>query len=191
MKNSSAQRRVFVGIPLTANVGSVITMLRTVVDAPPEAIRWVSGKNLHLTLLFLGNLEDSRISVLNERLAHSLTLDTFSVTLAGTGVFPTSTRPRVLWLGFDQGREKLIQLATQVQQAAATIVNSGHDSEYIPHVTIGRVRKQVKPWKINLESYLKTSYEPIKFTVFSVFLYESELLPAGPRYSVLKEFKLP
>ena len=60
----SESKRVFVGIDLSRKFSQLIPMLKTTIGEHEGDIKWISGKNLHLTLSFLGNIDDSKIETL-------------------------------------------------------------------------------------------------------------------------------
>jgi 2'-5' RNA ligase len=103
-------------------------------------VRWVRPGNLHLTLRFLGNGVDSNLLARLDMALNQIAGQTspFILRARGIGAFPNLDRPRTIWIGLVG--EQLIQLAQQVDSAAAQAGFAPEGRPYAPHLTIGRVR---------------------------------------------------
>src|SRR5262245_1332439 len=101
--------RLFIGIDLSDDVkrGAAVAAesLRAELSrvAPRTVLRWVHASNLHITLWFLGEVDDARAESIGRVLASPFATPAFELSIAGTGVFPGSGPPRALWLGVRQG----------------------------------------------------------------------------------------
>lgn len=154
------------------------------------AVRWIPAENLHLTLKFLGNVEEAQVasirSVLREALAGTAG---FPVTAGGLGVFPDARRPRVLWVGL-AGRE-LVRIAGRVERALEPLGVERATTQFRPHATIGRWRR---PEATNVDLREKLArwrdHEFGTFRIDEVMLFRSVLQPAGAVYTALEAFPL-
>ena len=193
MDNSSKiqdTKRLFIGIPVPPEISSRIMMLKTLVPAVEEDIRWVFGRNLHLTLSFLGQISSNAIEKVDTVLAESINQSRFNLSIEKSGVFPNTEKPRIFWMDIIEGRDPLIALQTVIDNSVNNLKENPDNKPYVPHVTIGRSNKNSRLWKIDLAHFLNAEYDPIKFEINKVFLYQSELLPHGAKYTVLKEYPL-
>ncbi len=180
--------RVFVGVPVGAAVAERISAVRN--EFGGEAVRWVPAENLHLTLKFLGDVEEAQVvsirSALREALAGTAG---FGVTARGLGVFPDARRPRVLWMGL--AAPELAQAAGQVDRALEPLGVERAATRFRPHATIGRWRRPEPPG-VSLREEL-TRWRDREFGEFrmdAVTLFRSTLRPAGATYSPLEVFRL-
>ena len=180
--------RVFVGVPVGAAVAERISAVRN--EFGGEAVRWVPAENLHLTLKFLGDVEEAQVvsirSALREALAGTAG---FGVTARGLGVFPDARRPRVLWIGL--AAPELAQVAGQVDRALEPLGVERAATRFRPHATIGRWRRPEPPG-VSLREEL-TRWRDREFGEFrmdAVTLFRSTLRPAGATYSPLEVFRL-
>lgn len=180
--------RVFVGVPVGAAVAARISAVRN--EFGGEAVRWVPAENLHLTLKFLGDVEEAQVvsirSALREALAGTAG---FGVTARGLGVFPDARRPRVLWIGL--AAPELAQVAGQVDRALEPLGVERAATRFRPHATIGRWRRPEPPG-VSLREEL-TRWRDREFGEFrmdAVTLFRSTLRPAGATYSPLEVFRL-
>ena len=178
-------KRVFIGIPIRVNLQTIVEMIQTTIDAPYGDIKWVFGKNLHLTFAFLGNINQSQIDALSKELEKINLGQPFNAILDHTGTFPNSAEPRVFWLGIDKGKERLIQLESQINGILKKLDFEVDEKEFIPHVTIGRVRDKENVWKVGTSTYLNAVFSPTRFLVKSVHLYESEKTEMGVKYTTI------
>ena len=180
--------RVFVGVPVGAAVAERISAVRN--EFGGEAVRWVPAENLHLTLKFLGDVEEAQVvsirSALREALAGTAG---FGVTARGLGVFPDARRPRVLWIGL--AAPELAQVAGRVDRALEPLGVERAATRFRPHATIGRWRRPEPPG-VSLREELTRwcDREFGEFRMDAVTLFRSTLRPAGATYSPLEVFRL-
>ncbi len=153
-------------------------------------VRWVPAENLHLTLKFLGNIEEVQVAPIRSALREALA-DTvgFRVTARGVGVFPASRRPQVLWIGL--ASPEIGRVAGRVERALEPLGVERAATGFRPHVTIGRWRRP-EPRGADLREELARwrDHEFGKFRIHAVTLFRSTLRPAGALYSPLAVFPL-
>jgi 2'-5' RNA ligase len=186
----SESRRVFVGIDFSRRFSQLITMLRTTASQVESDIKWISGKNLHLTLSFLGNIDDSKITSLISDLQEVKELSKFTLSVNGTGTFPDIEKPKVFWLGIKEGYDELSDIQSIIDELSSKYKKKQREEKFIPHITIGRINPQKINRKFNVTAFLNAVYSPIVIPINIVNLYESFLTPDGPRYRILAEFPL-
>lgn len=108
-------------------------------DAEP-ALAWVPVHKLHLTLKFLGDGDDGRVTALSEAMDRVAGQHrAFEMTVAGAGAFPNFRRPRVVWMGVD-GEPRLEFLHHDVEIAAEKVGYELEGRPFRPHITLARVR---------------------------------------------------
>ena len=148
-------------------------------------VRWVQAAGLHVTLKFLGDVEEERAGRIAAALdAAVASARPFEVMLGGIGAFPSPARPRVVWLGVET-HPALELLANDVERALGPF---GFESElrpFRPHVTLGRAKQGARPAAFADYERLaaRVSYEGVA-RVESVDLMESDLRPEGAVYHV-------
>ena len=164
--------RLFVAIDLPEQVKNSI---REICSGLPEA-RWVDVNQLHLTLRFIGDADDSLFAAIKESLA-GVSESAFSLTLQGVGCFPPKKTPRVLWVGINRN-DTLIRLASEVEQRLVGIGLQPERRSFSPHITIARFR-DTSPHKaadyLTRNSLFKTEAFPVE----EFYLYSSTLTPKG------------
>ena len=148
-------------------------------------LKLVETGNIHLTLRFLGGLPKSIVDEIIEVL-DTVDYHPFTITLKGLGVFPTPSRPRVIWVGIEEGVEDLKKLVTRINTALRRLRLPPPDKPFSPHVTIARVKRPVDTGKLMriLDAHA-TEFGPM--LVDRIRLKKSTLTSRGPIYTILYE----
>lgn len=183
-------KRLFMGIPLGESVKEQINLFSKELADTGGDFRFVSPQNLHLTLSFLGDIEERKIPLLVEKLSSLLAKqEKLKIKIFGVGVFPGGKRINVIWLGLRNGvqSKELIDFMKKINQTLA--IRNRHEEE-IPHLTIARVKSGKNKEKISeiVKKFAAVSFG--SFVADKIILYESELTPEGPVYKVVGEFLL-
>lgn len=171
------EKRVFTGIELPQPFKDT---LRKVARRDIYWIKWMPPENFHITLNFLGDLDQEELEtaavilgdVVNKYSAFDLILDQFD-----------STRD-MLWL-LPQKSEALERLQWELKsELKKARIGKSERRHYIPHVLIAK-SKTGRPMR-----WLPENFEPLKFHVGQVSLYESELTPGAATHTLIQSFAL-
>ncbi len=186
--NLPARIRAFIAIDGNAEAARAVDALINELRTPHDAINWIHGANLHLTLRFLGDAIDSALVPALVARLEQIAAGTapFVIRMRGTGAFPGLERPRVLWVGLES--PKLMALAADVERAA---VAAGYEPEprpYTPHLTIGRVRAphRFRALRPAFERTADRDFGAIHAAAMT--LYRSQLTPDGANHHALATF---
>lgn len=178
--------RLFIGLPLPPAYQEGLARLRQAM-APLLASRlaWTRPGNWHLTLKFLGEVDDVQLPAVATALA-GLAWEPFALRAGGAGAFPNDQRPRVLWLGLTQGAEACARLAAAVEGSLTPLGFSPETREFRPHLTIARVQDAKRDsWGEALD-VARAAHWP-DLVMERLVLWQSVLGPHGPRYTVRHE----
>jgi 2'-5' RNA ligase len=124
--------RLFIGLPLPVQIRQQV--LAAMGGVP--GVLWQSDDQLHLTLRFLGKVEERQASDIDLAL-RTISLDPFDIALSGTGLFGTLAKPRMLWAGVKPRRP----LAALQQKIESLVTRAGLPPEtrkFTPHITLAR-----------------------------------------------------
>jgi 2'-5' RNA ligase len=173
--------RLFVAIDLPEKVKEEISSKKG--DFNLEKVRWVKKENLHLTLKFLGNVNEKALSSIKEALKR-IASDTkaFKFKLQGFGAFPTPKRARVLWVGISEGNSQVITLAEKVDYELSRLGFEREKRKFHPHITLARLKKPA-----SLHKFPSLDKE-IEIKADEIVLFQSILKPEGPNYISLNIF---
>lgn len=183
--------RLFVAISIDE---AVKRSLEGAIDSLREArapVRWVKHDGLHLTLKFLGETSRERFDELclsMEKISGKVY--PFDITVKGIGAFPHPARPRVVWVGVDEPTRSLSRLWKMVDEAASSLGWEKEKKEFIPHVTLGRVKGNINLGRLeeSLTQLLEAHWG--RQAVESLNVYRSFLGPGGARYELVRSFGL-
>ena len=185
---SKYNKRLFIGIPVYHAVQPILKNLRCTIQHNPKQIRWVPLNNIHITLYFLGDISSDQIPKLIQSIEKNLTLHNFNISFENTGIFYSKGLSKVLWIGLEFGKKNLTKLNKQLEKAILSSVGNIKTVNFIPHVTVGRIKE--KSAKIDVLPFLKYVYSPIEFSVNSVILYHSQLSVNGAEYKQIEKISL-
>jgi 2'-5' RNA ligase len=182
-------KRLFLAINLPNEIKSQIAelVLKLQEANKNKLIKWVEEYNFHLTLHFLGDVPEEKISEINqtiESIVQNFTTLNFSLS-SSINAFPDLNSPKVIFLDMEELNDgKTIKL----QQTIGTILRSlGFETDPRPfrlHLTLGHIK-----FKTILQ--IPNSQLPISnFQINSIDLMESTLTPSGPIYNIIKQYKL-
>jgi len=141
-------------------------------------------KNFHLTLKFLGEVEEDKIKSIKD-IIKKIKFQSLNLTTSEIGFFPSENYINVIWLGLKNG-DKVIELHNLID---SLLPSFPQDIRFHPHITLARVKfipqkqefvKQIKEIKL----------EPKSVSISSFKLVKSTLTPVGPIYETLEEYPL-
>ena len=183
--------RTFIAVKMPS---SAIDRLREAQDRLRTAEadwRWVKPDTFHITLKFLGNVEQSRMSALWESVCGAVAESRpFTMALRGLGAFPNVHTARVAWVGIDEGAAELVELAAKVDGACEQHGVPSESRPFRAHLTLGRARRPAPnpPLAAAIEGMAGTGLG--EAGVDRILLMESRLTPRGAQYEVLEEHLL-
>ncbi len=182
--------RIFVAVPLPDEQVSALSNLSSKILPGNQAIRFVDPSHYHLTLVFLGDVENAGLNAVCQAVVESSArFEPFELQLTGLSAFPNITRPRNVWVGLSgPGLETLHSLQKAVVRALRQAGYPPEDSRFSPHVTLARIRNnrgRVSPPDLSrvTQEYRDWSCKP--FLVVEVVAFSSNLTSNGPEYTTL------
>ncbi|MFN3466108.1 MAG: RNA 2',3'-cyclic phosphodiesterase [Candidatus Brocadiales bacterium] len=154
-------------------------------------VKWVDVKNIHVTLKFLGYVEEERLTQVKDIINKSVQgIKPFSLRFKGIGGFPKFQRPMVVFITAEDRMGCLTTMNSRLEEGFQTLGIEKEDRTYEPHLTLGRVKS---PRNIEGLVRLMEKYRDELFgeeLVSRVLLIQSQLTPKGPVYTKLEEFLL-
>lgn len=186
--------RSFISIELSNEIKNNLVKIQQSLKLFNNYIKWEKKENHHLTLSFLGNIDEKKITEIIPILNNSVKkISSFKIKLENIGIFPNLQNPRIFWIGISNGTKELIYLQNII---AKELENIGFEKEkkFVPHITFGRIdSKKINKIKIHklitLTKNIDTSNIP-EIEVQQVFLIKSILIAKGSIYIPLENFKL-
>jgi 2'-5' RNA ligase len=186
--NKGIEPRLFVAVPLPAEVRERLSALCAELKQRWDFSRWVHREDYHITVQFLGNCDlDQMERIIAELSSLSEHQPPFILRLQGIGTFGRPEQPRILWAGVDGDLAALHDLQEKVVRLLTPIGFPPEDRPYRPHVTVARkcLSSGFPPRPdqlVRLGSEVETSW-----TVEEIVLYETRL-GQRPMYHAVRRF---
>lgn len=187
--------RLFVAISLPDSVKDEIEKAqRRLRDAfPGKLVRWTKREQFHLTLKFLGNVRESRVSGLIAGLREScMPLSELQLRSEGIGFFPDARYPRVVWVGVRDRKNLLLRLHEAVETGVREVTGERPDKTFAGHVTLGRIER-IQRQDAETLAELVARMSKLSFgewTASKIELIRSELSSSGSFYTTLADISL-
>ena len=191
-------KRLFIAVHLTESLRTLIGRIQAGLSAHESAVRMVNPANLHLTLHFLGETEETQIPPVRAAMARSLApFSPFTTTARGGGCFPSPRKPRVFWVGIDGKQGPLADIHAKLYSELTGLGFDLDRREFAPHVTIAHARKRAERDALtravgDLAAAAETEFgsSGTVLPVSEVSLVESVLGRGGPTYTDVERFEL-
>ena len=184
-----AKIRTFICIELTKDIKEKISVLQAELKSHKADIRWTRPDSIHLTIRFLGDVEESLIKDIAQNLKAAINKQKFEISVKGTGAFPNFRRPKVLWIGIFDPEGHLQQLNEIIENELAKLGFAKELRKFSPHLTIGRVKSMLNVNRIASDLQIR-EFDAGTFTANEVVIMQSDLKPSGPVYTPLSTLEL-
>ena len=185
------KKRIFVAINISNEArdktSKYIEKLRR--EFPSLRIGWDKPEKLHLTLKFLGEIDERQLNDLTGAVARiAKQFSNASLQIAGTGVFPSKRNARILWLGVREIKGSLQNLNEILENECEKAGFAKEKRSFKAHLTIARLREPANSKEL-IERHLTESFESGAFEVSELVIYESKLQKSGSIYSIVSKHK--
>lgn len=176
----TGHRRLFLAVepPPQVKRGGILRSLGI------DGVDWVREEQVHLTLLFLGDVACNRVPEVVEALDPT-SVAPFALTTTAPGFFPNLRRPSVFWLGVAPSAE-LSALHARLRTAVLACGVAAETRRYVPHITLARVKRRLKPEEMERLSAAAVSLGSQRFVVAAFHLFASDLKSTGAVHTLLR-----
>jgi RNA 2',3'-cyclic 3'-phosphodiesterase len=179
--------RAFVAVNIDPTIRARIGEIEK--DFDIKGIKLVDPELIHITLKFLGYVEEGRIDEIADALK-KVKVPPFTARFRSIGGFPNARSPRVIWIGAEPG-ENFTSLNVQVEDLMSDL-GFEREGRFHPHATIGRVKFPDPEQKQRLPGLFEKhrDFEAGSMKVDRIHVMQSRLSPKGPKYEALREIRL-
>lgn len=187
--------RTFIAVELPQKIIGALASIQNQLKNTQADVKWVEPQNIHLTLKFLGEIDDQKIIRVTQILEETAKNNQpFSICLSKLGAFPKIDFPRVIWVGIDKGNNETKDIAIVLEEKLQILGVPKEKRQFSSHITIGRVRSGLQREKLVKELDILQGkgllQENLEFLATKITLFKSTLTPKGPLYEILKEASL-
>jgi 2'-5' RNA ligase len=154
-------------------------------------VSWERAAKMHVTLKFFGDVAAERVEQLARAAERVATRHApLSLRLEGCGVFPSRSRPHVLWLGIADPDDKLAALRRDLEAECARENFTRESRPFHPHITIARLRSTDADARRLASLHMEQRFGPVEFPITQFVLMRSELGAGGSTYNVVARYEL-
>jgi len=184
--------RVFIAIDIDEQIRKAIDSLqnelRSKVDIKKSDVKWVNPDSMHLTLKFLGEIDDQQVvDVCNITKDVASRHERFELDVGTVGYFGGRSA-RVLWVGAGQNCDNLLQLQNDLDEQLDLAGWPKETRTFAGHLTLCRVRNSKAGVKLAQATEGYKDFKLGTISADSVSVYQSQLTPKGPVYTVLGNY---
>lgn len=183
--------RTFIAIEIPENIKKELIEAQNKLKGSGVEAGWTRPEGIHLTLKFLGEVDESRIPEIMAALTQAIQGHTaFRIKISGAGAFPNLRNARVAWIGVAGALMNLAALQKSVEASMASLNFEPEERAFTPHLTLARIK-----FIRSRDAWLK-AFEQIKdiqlpeFEVTGVSLMKSELRRTGAIYTEVGRVEL-
>ena len=152
------------------------------------SIRWTKRDQLHITLVFIGEVSDERAGTIIEVMRDVIPHPPFRFELGGIGAFPPHGAPRVLWIGVKSGAESIVRVQGLLVDRLEGVGVKREPRPFSPHITLARWRESRPSDRPRPRSANPPTIAHVE--VNSVTLFQSRMSSTGSTYTRLVETTL-
>jgi 2'-5' RNA ligase len=184
--------RTFIAIDPGKEIRARLVALQGTLARTGTEVKWVEPENLHVTLLFLGEVDERDLPDVCKAVADAAgTQAAFTMSVEAVKCFGSPRRPRTVWAGVGEGTQAVVSLHDAIERPLLELGCYRREERlYTPHITLGRVRGAGPADKLAAALAKNAGWQGGETPVREVHVMGSELKPEGPVYTVLSRAKL-
>ena len=184
--------RSFLAFEMPSQIEEIVSNTLKEMKKSPLNVRWTRAGNIHITLVFMGNISKDDLIPIGEAVSKTCRrYGPFHIALTGSGIFGSLHNPRILWIGLDGDLTRMSYFRNSLQKNLKPFGIKEEKRRFKPHLTLGRFRKGTVS-HANMDRFL-SKYQNISSPtcpVEELILFKSELGPGGAVYSRLNAWPL-
>jgi len=187
-----ARLRTFIGIDPGKAVRDRLVALQEVLSRTGAPVKWVEPENLHVTLLFLGEVTDRDVADVCRVAADACAGQSpFTMSVEKVSCFGSPRRPRTVWAGVGEGTQEVVALHDALEGALSDLgCYRREERPFTPHLTLGRAKTDGSNDKLAPALVKAAGWKGGETQVREVRVMSSELTSDGPLYTVLSRARL-
>ena len=184
--------RSFLAFELPHEIKAIVADVSRDMGKFPLDVRWVRPGNIHLTLIFMGNVPSDHLAPLGKTIGDVCRrFGPFDISLRGVGIFGNRKNPRVIWTRLEGDTGRISLLRDTLQKSLMPFGIKEEMRPFKPHLTLGRFRKGARHTTYLDE--LLSEFEDLTSPACNLgelVLFKSDLRAAGPVYTRLDSWAL-
>ncbi|RLB12928.1 MAG: RNA 2',3'-cyclic phosphodiesterase [Deltaproteobacteria bacterium] len=184
--------RSFLAFEIPPEIRDTLALIYNGLRETALNVRWVKQENIHITVIFMGNVDEKNIVPMAKVLEKACNkYAPFMIRIKGAGVFSNLRNPRVLWIGVDGDIKRMRYFRDRLQKDLKAFGIKEEKRRFTPHLTVGRFKRgfnQGAKLKELIEKYRDIASADAMLK--ELVLFKSELRPEGAIYTKLNSWPL-
>jgi RNA 2',3'-cyclic 3'-phosphodiesterase len=183
--------RAFVAIEINKETRNKLSEFLTQLKKIDADVKWVACENIHLTLKFLGYIEENILSALDKIISDAVScLRPFDINIENVGAFPSLKKPRVIFVCVQDKGSNLLKIYEKLDKGIEELGIMRDAKKYVGHITLGRIKSRK-----NIAALINALNSGVGYffgqeNVNYISLMQSKLTPNGPIYTTLRNFAI-
>lgn len=137
-----AKIRTFIAVYASQRINSNVARLTDRFGAFSKEVNWIPEDNLHLTLNFVGDIDDREVpEFCGDATEFISQFEPFDLVLGGLDGFPSLAEPNTLWIGAEEGGDEMAIISREITKFLRDWSLGKSRFDFAPHMTIGRIKK--------------------------------------------------
>lgn len=183
--------RSFIAIAVPPETRSCLDRIAGKLKATTSDVRWVKRDDVHLTLKFLGDVEERRIPEIEGCIEQCIAeIPSFSIAVRDLGAFPSDHNPQIIWIAAEDASGRLAAVQLSLEEGLSRMGFKKEKRSFFPHLTLGRLKSARGKEAVRRGLATLQHADCGAYHAESVCLYKSDLTPGGAVYTLLKSFAL-
>jgi len=178
--------RIFFALNIPEKSKQELIQNRNNVIPNSNKYKWEPKDKLHLTLKFIGEVEDDLFNKVLGKEDLFKNFNSFECCINQFGFFYKNKEPRILWANIKS--DYLNKLAQNLDEKLSILSIQKEKRPFVPHLTLLRIKNKIN--EDFVKSFENYKFEEIKFIASEISLIESKLLPYGSVYTEIKKYIL-
>lgn len=179
--------RLFIAVQINEEIRKKLAEFQNALKKSDADVGWVAPENLHVTLKFIGSIDDGQVGAIGNILKETVSpIKPFDLDYTGVGVFPTEKNPRIIFADIIDAAGVLASIHEKLDNRLIALGVEHEERKFVAHLTLGRVRSRRNVTRL-IEKML--TFRTVHFGVAHVsqiVLMKSVLSPDGPTYTQLR-----
>lgn len=183
--------RSFIAVDIPENIKAEIIKIEESLKKSGYEFNYSKAENLHITVMFIGESSEQELNEIADKLARSIDIKEFKISIKRAGLFYDENSPRVLFFEVEDGKDELNSLNKKCYEAAEILAERNKpEKRYTPHLTIARIKDIDEKTAYNLIKKVSETAVNFEFAVNEICFYESRLGNKGAEYRKIRGIKL-
>ena len=179
--------RLFIALKIPRNITESLLAHCKQISEHPDDYNWENPEKIHLTLKFIGELEDNLVNRIEDELNFLESYYSQNFIITKFGFFFRDGNPRILWAGLETD-ESIYKLVEELNRRLSIFSIPIEKRRFKPHLTLLRLKKH--PGNEFIDRFKSKKIQNMKFISDEIVLMKSELSQTGALYTAIKKYNL-